>query len=81
MACTQSTLDGLIVRFIFPVLCSTAVRMYHTEGQIYIGSICIYGNRGKDTLEGFGELFHCLVLTEREERGLPCDDLAVYFWH
>ena len=57
------------------------MRKYHTEGQRYIGSIRVYGNRGEDTVKGFGELFPCLVLTEREERGLPSDDLAVYFAH
>ena len=30
-------------------------------------------------MKGFGELIPCLVLTEREERGLPCEDLAVHF--
>ena len=30
-------------------------------------------------MKGFGELFPCLVLTEREEQGLPSDDLMVYF--
>ena len=57
------------------------MRKYHTEGQRYIGSIRVYDNRGEDTVKRFGELFPCLVLTEREERGLPCDDLAVYFAH
>ena len=57
------------------------MRKYHTEGQRYIRAIRVYGNRGEDTLKGFGELSACLVLTEREERGLPCDDLAVYFGH
>ena len=33
------------------------------------------------TLKGFGELFPCLVLTEREERGLPCEDPSVYLVH
>ena len=57
------------------------MQKYHTGGQRYIGSIHVYGNRGEDTVKGFGELFPCLVLTEREERGLPYDDLAVYFAH
>ena len=57
------------------------MRKYHTEGQRYIGSIRVYGNRGEDTVKGFGELFPCLVLTEGEERGLPSDDLVVYFAH
>ena len=57
------------------------MRKYHTEGQRYIGSIRVYGNRGEDTVKGFGELFPCLVLTKREEPGLPSDDLAVYFAH
>ena len=57
------------------------MRKYHTEGQRYIASIRVYGNRGEDTVKGFGELFPCLVLTKSEERGLPSDDLAVYFAH
>ena len=57
------------------------MRKYHTEGQRYIGSIPVYGNRGEDTVKGFGELFPCLVLTEREERGLLFDNLEVYFAH
>ena len=57
------------------------MRKCHTEGHTYIGSIRVYGNWGEDTVKGFGELFHSLVLTEREERGLLCDDLAVYFAH
>ena len=32
-------------------------------------------------MKGFGEQFPCLVLSEREERGLPYDDLTVYFEH
>ena len=56
------------------------MRKYHTEGQRHIGSIRVYGNRGEG-VKGFGELFPCLVLTEREERGPPCDYLAVYFAH
>ena len=55
------------------------MRKYHTEGQRYIVSIRVYDNRVEDTVTGFGELFPCLVLTEREERGLPCDDLVAYF--
>ena len=35
----------------------------------------------EDTVKGFGERFPCLVLTELEERGLPCEELAVYFPH
>ena len=50
------------------------------EAQRYIGSLRIYGNRREDTVKGFGEMFPCLVLTEREERGLPCD-LALFFAH
>ena len=46
-----------------------------------IGSIRVYGNRGEDTVKGVSELFPCLVLTEREKRGLPCEELAVYFAH
>ena len=57
------------------------MRKYHTEGLRYIGSIRVYGSRREDTVKGFGELFPCLVLTEREEQGLPCDDLGVYFTH
>ena len=57
------------------------MQKYHTEGQRFIGSIRVYGNRGQETVEDFGELFPCLVHTEREERGLPSDDLAVYFTH
>ena len=57
------------------------MRKYHTEGQRYIGSIRVYGNQGEHTVKGFGELFPCLVLTKRGERGLPSDDLAVYFAH
>ena len=53
------------------------MRKCHTEGQRYIGSIRVYGNRGEDTVKGFAKQFPCLVLTEHEERGLPCDDLAV----
>ena len=57
------------------------MRKYRTEGQRYIGSIRAYGNRGEDTVRGIGDLFPCLVPTEREQRGLPCDDLAVYLAH
>ena len=57
------------------------MREYHSEFQRYIGPIRVYGNRGEDTVKGFGELLPCLVHTEREEQRIPCDDLAVYFRH
>ena len=53
------------------------MQKYETEEQRYIGSIRVYSNRGEDTVNGFGEPFHCIVLNEREEQWLPRDDLAV----
>ena len=46
-----------------------------------ISDLSVFTAIGERTLKGFGELFPCLVLTEREERGLPYDDLALYFGH
>ena len=46
-----------------------------------ISDLSVFTAIGERTLKGFGELFPCLVLTEREERGLPCDELVVFFAH
>ena len=57
------------------------MRKYYKMGQRYIEFIRVYSNRREDTVKGVGELFPCLVLTECEEQGFPCDELAVYFAH
>ena len=45
------------------------MREYHTEGQRYIGSIRVYGNRGEDTVKGFANGSPVLFLLSAKNEG------------